>query len=263
MILDKMFYTIIGWLNLPDKSTPLGQKNLRHMDNGILQCAQYILAMSQDKLEASDAAKFVTGWEIDTGQNGEEATWIITVTHKDGTQEYYDLPIEMMPTKIDLDDDGNLVIVQQDGEEKKVDFSRFVYRFSNTTTIAMHTNGSTISADVIDGSITLDKLEASVMSTLRQYMLDAQSAAESSERFYTASKSWAVGGTASRDGEDYNNSKYYSEIAKNEADKAASFSEMAFPEFSLDTNTGHLFCLQGKNVTFFINEEKHIIVEVM
>lgn len=113
MTLSDIFYTVIGWLDFPSVSTPLGQRNLRHMDNGILQCAQHILALSQDKLEVSDAAKFITSWTMDTN------TWIATVTHRDGTQEQYDFPIEMMPTRLDLDDDGNLIIIQQDGETKK------------------------------------------------------------------------------------------------------------------------------------------------
>lgn len=256
MILQSIFYTVIGWVNFPSMSTPLGQRNLRHMDNGILQCAQHILALSQDKLEVSDAAKFVTDWAIDTN------TWIATITHKDGTQERYDLPIEMMPTRIDLDNDGNLVIVQQDGTTKKVDFQRFIYSFVNTATIAMHTNGTTITADVIDGSITMDKLEKSIMQTLRQYMLDAQAAAEAAANYNTAAESWARGATGIRPGEDTDNSKYYSEIAKQEADKAASYSEMTLPEFFLDFSDGHLYCDQGKNVTFYIDSNNHLIAEV-
>lgn len=256
MILTDIFYTVIGWLNFPSISTPLGQRNLRHMDNGILQCAQYILGLSQDKLEKSDAAKFVTSWELDTD------TWIVTITHKDGTQEQYDFPIEMMPTKIDLDEDGNLVIVQQDGETKEVDFQRFVYKFGNTATIAMHTNGTTITADVIDGSITMDKLEKSIMQTLRQYMLDAQAAAAEAATYNKSSESFAHGGTGVRPGESTDNSKYYSEIAKQEADKAASYSEITMPDFFLDLSDGHLYCDQGKNVEFYINENGNLIVEV-
>lgn len=256
MKLNNIFYTVIGWLNFPSVSTPLGQRNLRHMDNGILQCAQYILALSQDKLEASDAAKFITSWTLDTD------SWIATITHKDGTQEQYDFPIEMLPTRIDLDEDGNLVIVQQDGETKKVDFQRFVYKFENTATIAMHTNGTTITADVVDGSITMDKLEKSIMQTLRQYMLDAQASAEAASRYNTAAESWAHGQTGARPGEETDNSKYYSEIAKQEAEKAESYATITFPEFFMDFVDGHLYCDQGKNVEFFVDENDHVIVEV-
>ena len=254
MILDKIFYTIIGWLNLPDKSTPLGQKNLCHMDNGILQCAQYILTLSQDKAEVSEVNTMVQNVTLDAD------TGILTVTLKNGTITTYDLAIEKVVTNFMIDDDNNLVLTLADGTRQIIDLTRFVYSVGSTATISMSINNRQITASVADGSITLDKLEASVMSTLRQYMLDAQTAAEFSERYYTASKSWAVGGTASRDGEDLDNSKYYSELAKSEADRAAAFSDLTFPEFSI--NTGHFLCLQGKNVTFFVDSNNHTIVEV-
>jgi hypothetical protein len=255
MKLSDLFYAIVGWLNYPDTSTPVGKTNLRHMDNGILQCAQYILGLSQDKLEVSEAAKFITGWEVDT------KTWIVTVTHKDGTVETVDFPIEMMPTKLDLDEDDNLVLVQQDGTTKKISFQRFVYNVSSTATVAMKLDGTTISANVVDGSITADKLEPTLQKTLRQYMLDAQTAAQEAEAYNKSSISYAVGGTGSRTGEDTDNSKYYSEKAKEEAEKAGSYANLIFPEFYLDASTGHLMCKQGKTVTVKV-ENDHILVEV-
>lgn len=259
MILTDIFYVLVGWLDFPSISTPVCQRNLRHMDNGILQCVQKIIGLSQDKLEVSEAAKFITNWEVDTSK---ESEWIVHVTYYDGTQEQFDYPVEIMPTRFDLDDDGNLVIVQQNGETKKVDFQRFVYKFDNTATIAMHTNGTTITADVIDGSITMDKLEKSIMQTLRQYMLDAQAAADAAKNYNLLSESHSHGGTGVRPGEATDNSKYYSEIAKQEADKAASYSEITMPTFSLDLSDGHLYCDQGKNVEFYINENGNLIAEV-
>ena len=149
-----------------------------------------------------------------------------------------------------------------DGEQIVIDLTRFVYSVASTATISMQISDRTITANVVDGSITLDKLEQSVMSTLRQYMLDAQTAATSAGQYYTGSQSWAVGGTGSRDGEDTNNSKYYSQLAKNEADRAESYSELTFPTFSLNTDTGHLMCTQVKNVTISVDSNSHVIVEV-
>lgn len=255
MKLTDLFYAVVGWLNWPSTSTALGQKNLRHMDNGILQCAQYILALSQDKLEVSDAAGFITGWTIDTD------TWIVTVTHRDGSTESYDFPIEMMPTRIDLDDDDNLVLVQQDGTTKKISFQRFVYSVDNTATIAMKLNGTNISAEVRDGSVTLDKLEPTVMQTLRQYMLDAQSYAANAKTYLTASESFAHGGTGSRENEETDNSMYYCQKAKESAGKAGAYADIVFPTFSLNISTGHLECDQGKNVTVSM-ENNHVFVEV-
>ena len=107
----------------------------------------------------------------------------------------------------------------------------------------------------------MDKLEKSIMQTLRQYMLDAQAAAEAAERYNLLSESHSHGGTGVRPGEETDNSKYYSEIAKQEAAKAESYSNITFPEFFIDFTDGHLYCDQGKNVEFFV-ENNHLIVEV-
>lgn len=256
MKLTDIFYTIVGWLNFPDTSTPVGQKNLRHMDNGILQCAQYILSLSQDKAENSEVNTLVQNVTLDVH------TGILTVTLKNGTVTTYDLAIEKVIVNFTINDDNELVLELADGEEIVIDLTRFVYNVSSTATIAMQISNRTITAEVVDGSITLEKLEQSVITTLRQYMLDAQSAAASAEQYYTASKSWAVGETGSRNGEDEDNSKYYSQIAKNEADRAESYSELTFPSFYINTDTGHLMCSQGKNVTVSVNENNHVIVEV-
>lgn len=256
MKLTDIFYTIVGWLNFPDTSTPLGQKNMRHMDNGILQCAQYILSLSQDKAEVSEVNTLVQNVTVDV------QTGILTVTLKNGTVTTYDLAIEKVVVNFTINDDNELVLELADGEQIVIDLTRFVYSVASTATISMQISDRTITANVVDGSITLDKLEQSVMSTLRQYMLDAQTAATSAEQYYTGSQSWAVGGTGSRDGEDTNNSKYYSQLAKNEADRAESYSELTFPTFSLNTDTGHLMCTQGKNVTISVDSNSHVIVEV-
>ena len=256
MKLSEIFYTLVGWLNFPDKSTPLGQKNLRHMDNGILQCAQYILSLSQDKAEKSEVDTLVQSVTADT------QTGILTVSLKNGTVTTYDLAIEKVVVNFTINDNNELVLELADGEQIVIDLTRFVYSVASTATVSMQITNRTITAQVVDGSITLDKLERSVMSTLRQYMLDAQTAATSAEQYYTASRSWAIGGTASRDGEDTDNSMYYSQIAKQEADRAESYSELTFPEFEINNATGHLWCTQGKNVTVSVDENNHVIVEV-
>lgn len=256
MKLSEIFYTLVGWLNFPDKSTPLGQKNLRHMDNGILQCAQYILSLSQDKAEKTEVDTLVQNVALDA------QTGILTVSLKNGTVTTYDLAIEKVVVNFTINDNNELVLELADGEQIVIDLTRFVYSVSSTATISMQITNRAITAQVIDGSITLDKLEQSVISTLRQYMLDAQTAATSAGQYYTASRSWAVGGTASRDGEDTDNSMFYSQIAKKEADRAESYSELTFPEFEINSVTGHLWCIQGKNVTVSIDKNNHVIVEV-
>lgn len=54
----------------------------------------------------------------------------------------------------------------------------------------------------------------------------AEQHASQAESWSTMSKSWAVGGTGAREGEDSDNAKYYAERAKESADKAESLSDI-------------------------------------
>lgn len=255
MILDKIFYTVIGWLNFPSVSTPLGQRNLRHMDSGILQCAQYILALSQDKAEKSEVNTMVQSVTLDTKSG------ILTVTQKNGSVSDYDLAIEKVVANFDINDDNELILTLDDGTQKVIDLTRFVYSVDSTATVSMQIRDRVITAEIVNGSVTMEKLEASIMSTIRQYTLDAEAARDAAEKYNMAAESWAHGGTGVRPGEESDNSKYYSEIAKQEADRAESYSELTFPEFFADFLNGHLYCDQGKNVEIFV-ENNHVFVEV-
>ena len=75
--------------------------------------------------------------------------------------------------------------------------------------------------------------------------LDAEDAA-------TLAESWAVGGTGTRDGEDYNNSRFYAEVAQQGAEKAG------YAWFDVDDQTGQLVVTVTDNlaqdVSFAVNE---------
>lgn len=256
MILTNLFYTLIGWLNFPNTSTPLGQRNLRHMDNGILQCAQHILALSQDKAELSDVNTMVQSVTLDP------ITGILTVTQKNGNVASYDLAIEKVVANFGITDDNELILTLDDGTTKVIDLTRFVYSVGSTATIALRIQDRVITGEIVNGSVTLEKLEASIISTIRQYTLDAQAAQQAASRYNASAESWAHGGTGARPGEDTDNSRYYSQIAKLESEKAASYARMTLPDFLMDFSTGHLLCDQGDNVRFFVNGNNHIIVEV-
>lgn len=68
----------------------------------------------------------------------------------------------------------------------------------------------------------------------------------------TLAESWAVGGTGTRDGEDYNNSRFYAEVAQQGAEKAG------YAWFDVDDQTGQLVVTVTDNlaedVSFEVNE---------
>lgn len=90
---------------------------------------------------------------------------------------------------------------------------------------------------------------------------DATKQATNSAGSATAAKSWAVGGTGSREGENTNNSEYYSNQAqtsannaKNEADRAAQYSQIVAPGFYFDPETSTLYIKAGIGVDFVVSD---------
>lgn len=79
---------------------------------------------------------------------------------------------------------------------------------------------------------------------------DVQEAIEEFERLANEhsleSKSWAVGSTGTRTGEDTDNSKYYSEQSKMYSNAAENAIELSKPNFTVDLNTGHLLYEGGR-----------------
>lgn len=108
----------------------------------------------------------------------------------------------------------------------------------------------------------------------------ASSASVTAVNNATLSKSYAVGGTGTRTGEDTDNSKYYSERSQASSQTAQSYAEQAeaasdevvnrineaveqnVPQFIVDLATGHLM-YKGGRFNFIVNEPTgHLLWEV-
>lgn len=90
-----------------------------------------------------------------------------------------------------------------------------------------------------------------------EVLRDATQQADNSAGSGVLSRSWAVGGTGSRSGEDTDNSEYYSRqaktsagSAKNEADRAAQYSQIVAPSFYFDPAESTLYIKAGVGVDF-------------
>ena len=206
-------------------------------------------------------------------------TGVFTITKKDGTVETIDTTLEKVPTNFAFVEESGkyyLRVTNTDGTSTQVDVTELFndYTFNNSGTVAITTvkdgNKATITAEIRDASIGIEKLSLTAISQLEGYVSSASqsaqtatakaneanesatnalnsantavsaansvvgsaesagnsassaatsaSAASSSAATSTAqatlSKSWAVGGTGSRTGEDTNNAKYWSEQAQ-------------------------------------------------
>lgn len=250
MILSELFYELINWKNRPSTATALGATNLNHMDQGILECVKKIIQLSQEKAELATVNGMVKDWTLDLD------SWVVTVTKQDGTISTFDLPIEQVVVNFTITDDNVLVLTLEDGSQKLVDISRFVYSFDSTATIAMSMTDRHVTASIVKGSITMEMLESSIQSTFQQYTLDAEAAAINSRTYSQDSKRYAVGGVVEGDGED--NAKYYCEQAQNAAAIAQEVSTINYPAVSIDTDTGHLESVGGKGLELTLDSSGHL-----
>lgn len=197
--LSKYYYPFT-WRNKPSIESPINEVHLNHIEDGINEMDNRILILAQDKADASDMANVFIDFDID------DTTGTMTFTRFDGTKKSRDTPMEKIILNCYLEDD-NFVLVLADGTKQKVSLAKFIdtYTFTSSDTIRFSVNGKNISADIPDGKITLAKLEPTIMSTIRQYTMDAQTAKGVAEQAAGTAQGWAIGGTGFED----NNAKHY------------------------------------------------------
>lgn len=197
--LSKYYYPFT-WRNKPSIESPINEVHLNHIEDGINEMDNRILILAQDKADATDIANVFVDFAMD------DTTGVMTFTRFDGSKVEHDSAVEKIALNCYLEDD-NFVLELADGTKQKVSLSKFIdtYTFSSTDTIRMTVNGKNVSAEIPDGKITLAKLEPTIMSTIRQYTLDAQTAQGVAEQAAGTAQGWAIGGTGFED----NNAKHY------------------------------------------------------
>lgn len=194
------YYFPFTWRNKPSLESPLNEVHLNHIEDGINEMDNRILLLAQDKADAADMANVIIDFTMD------DTTGVMTFTRFDGSTFTHDTAVEKIALNCYLEGD-NFVLELADGTKQKVSLSKFIdtYTFTSTDRIRFTVNGKNISADIPDGKITLAKLEPTVMSTIRQYTLDAQTSKGVAEQAASTAQGWAIGGT----GFEGNNAKYY------------------------------------------------------
>ena len=178
------YYYITDWKNEPSQETPINRTNLLKIENGIKEADNRIVQIDAKKAELSLVNTLVREITLDTD------TGILTVTQQNGTVTTYDLAIEKVVANFDINDDNELVLTLADGTQKVIDLTRFVYSVDSTATIAMKILNRTITAEIVDGSVTMKKLDATIQMELRQYMLDAQAARDMSLQYQNNAKTF-------------------------------------------------------------------------
>lgn len=215
------FYQITDWQNLPSQKTALNRTNLLHAENGIKEADTRIVQLDAKKAEQAVVNAMVKDVTLDAKAG------VLTVTLLNGTTKTFDLDIERVVTNFDITDDNELVLTLADGTQKTIDLTRFVYTVASTDTVSMEIKDRVMRAAVVDGSITMAKLDAAIQTEFRQYMLEAQSARDSALQYQGFAKRYALGDAAEFPGSETDNAKCYYEQSKTNAEASAANAEVS------------------------------------
>lgn len=219
-------YSRINWENFPSVATPINDKNLNKIDEALNEVDNRVLGLDTAKLDKSTANSMVKDVTFDS------ETGVITIAYLNGSTKKIDTLLEKIIVNYRYDSaTQKMILIMQDGTELPIDLSAFITpnEFVNSDTIA-HTvdaNGK-VTSNVVDGSITEEKLEPNYLAKIKvetSSSLANKQAAESSATRSTEkaleSESYAIGGTGTRNGENTDNAKYYSEQAKKHCENAS------------------------------------------
>ena len=205
------FYVITDWQNLPSQKTALNRTNLLHLENGVKEADIRIVQLDASKLSMEIANTLVKSVNVDT------KTGVITVTKLNGAIETYDLDIERVVTNFDVTDEGVIILTLADGTEKSVDIAKFINTFKSSATIAFSMTDREVTARIIDGSVTMDKLDPTIQSEFRQCMIESQNARDAALQYQKFAKRYTIG-DSEFEGSETDNAKYYYEGTKQAAE---------------------------------------------
>lgn len=222
----------INWLNRPSTNTPLNATNLNAGDSAIDKLDDRIITLDTVKADMQVVNDMVSDVSLNSN------TGVITVTYKNGSHVDYDTNLEKIAVNFSYDYvNQRLVLTLSDGSKQYVDMSALItqYEFEDSATIALSVDSTgKISASVKNGSITDAMLETGYLANITAQATKAESMANSATTSSNSaydnaklSQSYAIGGSGVRDGEDTDNSKYYSEQASKSSTASANSASTA------------------------------------
>lgn len=240
------YYMKTDWQNLPSQRTALNRTNLLNVENGIKEADDRIVQIDAKKAELALVNTLVKSIALDTN------TGILTVTQLNGAITTYDLDIEKVVANFDITDDDQLVLTLADGTVKSIDLTRFVYSVASTTTISMQITDRVMTAIIVDGSVTMEKLDAAIQTQFRQYMLDAQAARDAALQYQKYAKRYAIGDD-DFPGSETDNAKYYHELASENAAASTAAASTATQKASVATEQATIATQKATSATVSAN----------
>lgn len=204
-------YNRINWENEPSINTPLNDVNMNHIDFGLNEIDNRVITLDSTKANSADTAFLIKNITFD------DATGIFEFTRVNNTKFTINTKLEKLAVNFTYDSSTQkLNITLDDGTIEQVDLSELVtnYDFDDSDNIKFLITAGKVKAEIIDGSITDQKLQAG-------YLAEIKTEVQNGLDYAKLSKSWCAGDTLVRDGESTNNAKYWAEQAQRYAGVAS------------------------------------------
>lgn len=234
MAYTRVYNSRINWENYPSKKTPIDEGNLNKMDRALYVHDEKLLNLDTTKSNKSDLNQSLKSVTYNAS-NGK-----FVFTYWNGNKLNVDLNVEKIPVSFSMSSAGIITMTNSDGTKYTANVGALIktYTFKdsseiNFTTTTDSSGNKTVTADIVNGSITGNKLQPNFLADCRSAKEGAELAAESAQHSAEAievyeydSEAWAIGKRGGIDvpaeDETYeNNSKYYADLAKQYKDAAA------------------------------------------
>ncbi len=210
------------WENYPSIDSPITDNELNRNEVSVDTIDDRVITLDTIKAEQADLLLTFKAVSFDS------TTGVFTFTKWNNTTVTVDTDTEKIAINFDYDDDPtsphyqSLVIELDDGTYKYVDMSALItqYEFTDTSTIHFTVaSGGSISANVIDGSITEDKLQPNFLADCRAAKAGAENAEADAIAKALVSEGYANGEqngvpVTSESPYYHNNAKYWEEQAQ-------------------------------------------------
>ena len=220
------------WENYPSIDSPIIDAELNRMEVSMDKMDNRIITLDDIKVDLTDF--LLTPKQI----TYEKTTGIFTIHYWNGSTDPIDTDIEKIATNFDYDDNPasahyqQLIITLDDGDPtadppipptvKYIDLSALIteYEFQTSSTISFSVSSTgVITAQVLDGSITENKLQPNFLADCRAAKTGAENAEADAIAKALVSEGFAVGeqnGVPVSSGSPYyeNNAKYFKDQAQ-------------------------------------------------
>lgn len=250
----------INWLDYPLVDTPITAANLNKMDRSVDTIDDRVVAMDTSKANAEDVLLTIVDAQMSL------TTGVITFTRKNGTTFTINTNLNRLATNLRYDSDPTSEHYQQliltyntdPVSYGYVDLTALITQYEFTDSSAIHfsvTNGN-ISAQIIDGSITAEKLQPNFLADCNVAKAQAESAQTGASASALSAEGWAAGTqngipVTSQSPYYHNNAFWY----KEQASQIAAGTLGGLNDVTIDNPTQHQTILYDEQTQEWFNSD--------